>query len=237
LRWAYTAACVRSLTSSFDNIFVMWVFTVLIVMNRTKRELEILCLVAEGKTNKEIGDELFITIKTVKTHITNMGMSQWPRPSGECAGAALLFLCHEMIAVGIYGCLVAEGKTNKEIGDELFITIKTVKTHITNILSKLLSAFHAEADSLNGAALTALFPPPSIQASVRPWLKRWQKENWKSSVSSRKARRIKRLVTSCSLRLKRHFSRHLRFKLRFALGSRSDGFGYFCRLGRFQQIA
>ncbi|AME07466.1 response regulator transcription factor [Bacillus siamensis] len=38
----------------------------------TKRELEILCLVAEGKTNKEIGDELFITIKTVKTHITNI---------------------------------------------------------------------------------------------------------------------------------------------------------------------
>ena len=27
--------------------------------------------------------------------------------SGECAGAALLFLCHEMIAVGIYGCLRA----------------------------------------------------------------------------------------------------------------------------------
>lgn len=38
----------------------------------TKRELEILCLVAEGKTNKEIGEELFITIKTVKTHITNI---------------------------------------------------------------------------------------------------------------------------------------------------------------------
>ncbi|MBS2993676.1 response regulator transcription factor, partial [Rhodococcus erythropolis] len=38
----------------------------------TKRELEILCLVAEGKTNKEIGEELFIMIKTVKTHITNI---------------------------------------------------------------------------------------------------------------------------------------------------------------------
>lgn len=38
----------------------------------TKRELEILCLVAEGKTNKEIGEELFITIKTVKTHVTNI---------------------------------------------------------------------------------------------------------------------------------------------------------------------
>ncbi|KAF1678446.1 hypothetical protein BTW01_13870 [Bacillus sp. SKDU12] len=38
----------------------------------TKRELEILCLIAEEKTNKEISEELFITIKTVKTHITNI---------------------------------------------------------------------------------------------------------------------------------------------------------------------
>ncbi len=34
----------------------------------TKREYEILGLVAEGKTNKEIGDTLFISVKTVETH-------------------------------------------------------------------------------------------------------------------------------------------------------------------------
>ena len=38
----------------------------------TAREMEILKLVAEGKTNKDIADELFITIKTVKTHVTNI---------------------------------------------------------------------------------------------------------------------------------------------------------------------
>lgn len=38
----------------------------------TARELEILSLVAEGKTNKAIAEELFITIKTVKTHVTNI---------------------------------------------------------------------------------------------------------------------------------------------------------------------
>ncbi|HET7578233.1 MAG TPA: response regulator transcription factor [Bacillales bacterium] len=38
----------------------------------TQRELEILRLIADGKTNQEIADELFIAIKTVKTHITNI---------------------------------------------------------------------------------------------------------------------------------------------------------------------
>ena len=33
--------------------------------------------------------------------------------------------------------LIIEGKTNKEIAEELFISISTVKTHITNIYSKL----------------------------------------------------------------------------------------------------
>lgn len=38
----------------------------------TNRELEILLLVSEGKSNQEIADELFITLKTVKTHVSNI---------------------------------------------------------------------------------------------------------------------------------------------------------------------
>lgn len=38
----------------------------------TARELEILILIGEGKTNQEISDELFIGIKTVKTHVSNV---------------------------------------------------------------------------------------------------------------------------------------------------------------------
>ncbi|WP_265738340.1 response regulator transcription factor [Pseudalkalibacillus salsuginis] len=38
----------------------------------TKRELEVLSLIGEGKTNQEIGDTLFIGIKTVKTHVSNV---------------------------------------------------------------------------------------------------------------------------------------------------------------------
>lgn len=38
----------------------------------TTRELEILILIAEGKTNQEIAEDLYIGIKTVKTHVSNI---------------------------------------------------------------------------------------------------------------------------------------------------------------------
>src|SRR3954468_9495219 len=38
----------------------------------TSREMEILLLMTEGKANQEIADELFIALKTVKTHVSNI---------------------------------------------------------------------------------------------------------------------------------------------------------------------
>lgn len=38
----------------------------------TEREMEVLQLIAEGKTNQDIADELFIAIKTVKVHVSNI---------------------------------------------------------------------------------------------------------------------------------------------------------------------
>lgn len=38
----------------------------------TAREKEILLLMAEGKTNQEISDQLFIALKTVKVHVSNI---------------------------------------------------------------------------------------------------------------------------------------------------------------------
>lgn len=38
----------------------------------TKRELEILMLIAEGKTNQEIAEQLFIALKTVKVHVSHI---------------------------------------------------------------------------------------------------------------------------------------------------------------------
>ncbi|MEK4027122.1 MULTISPECIES: response regulator transcription factor [Bacillaceae] len=38
----------------------------------TERELEVLLLIAQGKSNQEIADELYISLKTVKTHVSNI---------------------------------------------------------------------------------------------------------------------------------------------------------------------
>lgn len=38
----------------------------------TSREMEILMLMGEGKTNQDIADELYIALKTVKTHVSNI---------------------------------------------------------------------------------------------------------------------------------------------------------------------
>ena len=38
----------------------------------TKREMEVLALVASGKTNKDIAESLFISVKTVETHKTHI---------------------------------------------------------------------------------------------------------------------------------------------------------------------
>lgn len=38
----------------------------------TSRELEVLLLIAQGKSNQEIAETLFITLKTVKTHVSNI---------------------------------------------------------------------------------------------------------------------------------------------------------------------
>ncbi|QCR32055.1 response regulator transcription factor [Lysinibacillus sp. SGAir0095] len=38
----------------------------------TEREMEVLLLVAQGKANQDIADELFIALKTVKTHVSNI---------------------------------------------------------------------------------------------------------------------------------------------------------------------
>lgn len=38
----------------------------------TEREREVLLLIAQGKANQDIADELYISLKTVKTHVSNI---------------------------------------------------------------------------------------------------------------------------------------------------------------------
>jgi NarL family two-component system response regulator LiaR len=41
-------------------------------MQLSSRELEVLKLITEGKSNKEIAQDLFITSHTVKAHVSNI---------------------------------------------------------------------------------------------------------------------------------------------------------------------
>ena len=38
----------------------------------SKREYEVLLLIAEGRSNREIADQLFVTESTIKTHVSNI---------------------------------------------------------------------------------------------------------------------------------------------------------------------
>jgi DNA-binding NarL/FixJ family response regulator len=44
--------------------------------------------------------------------------------------------------------LIARGKSNREIGTELFITPKTASVHVSNILGKLGAASRTEAAAI-----------------------------------------------------------------------------------------
>ncbi|WP_168581452.1 response regulator [Gephyromycinifex aptenodytis] len=60
-----------------------------ILAELTPRELEVLCLIARGHTNTEIGTELFIAETTVKTHVGNLLMKLHARDR-----VALVVLAH-----------------------------------------------------------------------------------------------------------------------------------------------
>jgi DNA-binding CsgD family transcriptional regulator len=38
----------------------------------SRREMEVLCLIAQGKSNREIADELFLSVRTVERHINHI---------------------------------------------------------------------------------------------------------------------------------------------------------------------
>lgn len=60
----------------------------------TKREKEVLIEIGKGKSNKEIGEALFVSEKTVKTHITNIFSKL---PVNDRTQAALFAVKHRLI--------------------------------------------------------------------------------------------------------------------------------------------
>jgi DNA-binding CsgD family transcriptional regulator len=55
----------------------------------SKRELEVLALIAEGRSNPEIGRRLFITRKTVAVHVSNILTKMGVSGRVEAAAAAI----------------------------------------------------------------------------------------------------------------------------------------------------
>ncbi|MEV6121835.1 AAA family ATPase [Streptomyces sp. NPDC052077] len=62
--------------------------------------------------------------------------------------------------------LVAEGRTNRQIAGELFISPKTASVHVSNILAKLGVSGRGEAAAV--AHRLGLFPPGTLPAGARP---------------------------------------------------------------------
>jgi len=54
----------------------------------TERETEVLRLVAAGKSNKQIADELFVSAKTVSVHVSNVLAKFGVSSRGEAAAVA-----------------------------------------------------------------------------------------------------------------------------------------------------
>ena len=54
----------------------------------TEREAEVLALLGEGRTNRQIGQELFITEKTASVHVSRILMKLSVHNRAEAAAAA-----------------------------------------------------------------------------------------------------------------------------------------------------
>jgi DNA-binding NarL/FixJ family response regulator len=66
------------------------------------RELQVLALMAEGRSNRAIGDQLTVEVKTVETHVsrvfTKLGLDE-DRHENRRVLAVLAFLGHERAVV------------------------------------------------------------------------------------------------------------------------------------------
>ncbi len=63
----------------------------------TGRELEVLRLIAEGKTNEEIAEQLFLSVRTIEKHITNLYLKMGVSGKSARAFAASYAIRHHLI--------------------------------------------------------------------------------------------------------------------------------------------
>ena len=63
----------------------------------TGRELEVLRLIAEGKSNEEIAEQLFLSVRTIEKHITNLYLKMGVSGKSARAFAASYAIRHHLV--------------------------------------------------------------------------------------------------------------------------------------------
>lgn len=110
-------------------------------------EQEILALVAQGLTNGAIAAELGISKTTFKTHHNSIASKLGVRERTEMVrdvyhlGGQIPFRVIKAYRLSErqeqIGRMIAEGRTNEEIGKTLYLTVNSVKTHVRKLMRKL----------------------------------------------------------------------------------------------------
>ena len=101
----------------------------------TARERDVLQLIAKGYENQRIADELLHAVRKVAAG--ELAIEQEVSKKVEYHRNHIEL--HEDLTARERDVLqlIAKGYENQRIADELFISLKTVKTHVSNILAKL----------------------------------------------------------------------------------------------------
>lgn len=120
-------------------------------------EREVLVEVSRGLDADQIADRLLLSERTVEAHLARIGSrlgvrsksqardylaragETTPSPAGSAPGGPLTAREREVLH------LIAAGRTNQQIADELVISLHTAIRHVANILSKTGAANRTEA--------------------------------------------------------------------------------------------
>lgn len=110
-------------------------------------EQEVLALIAQGLSNDAVATELGIGKATFKAHHKSIASKLGVRERTEMVrevydlGGQIPFRVIAAYRLSErqeqIGRMIAEGRTNEEIGRTLYLTLNSVKTHVRNLMRKL----------------------------------------------------------------------------------------------------
>lgn len=126
----------------------------------TWRQLQVLSGVARGYKNVEIAGHLHVARPTVQRHVDRLGKSLGTGERAQMVAigyergwlarlspeprewVVLTGRCQDVLQ------LIADGKSNEQIADELYVSVNTVKSHVRRILNILQARHRAHAVAL-----------------------------------------------------------------------------------------